>query len=105
MDKVKKEGTNLVAVLVSHGFGAGWFTWNIGIPECLTDPAIVRLVLDGAPTERIEAAAEANWPKGYWGGASGLQVHWVPEGSQYRISEYDGAEGIHLASEEAWQVA
>ena len=44
MNKLIVDGK--VAVLISPGFGAGWYTWNYDYPEILFDPAIVKLVME-----------------------------------------------------------
>lgn len=102
MKKVIKDGK--VAVLVSHGYGAGWYSWAYDT-DCLFDPDIVQLVLDGADTETILQCAETKWPDRYWGGADELTVHWIPEGTQFRIGEYDGAESIEYSSDVQWIIA
>ena len=30
----------------------------------------------------------------YCGGASNLEIEWIPEGTQFRIDEYDGSETL-----------
>lgn len=103
MDKVVRDG--MVAVLVSPGFGAGWYTWNKEIPEVLFDPTLVDLVLNGAESVELVAYADLKYPEAYTGGAEQLIVRWVPEGAQFRIDEYDGAESLVLASDEKWFTA
>lgn len=98
MEKYKNE-EGKVAVLVSHGFGAGWWTWNSDNQECLFDPEIVKMVLDERPEKEIEATAQKKWPDGYWGGADGLSVHWLEEGEQFTIEEYDGSESLRCADD------
>jgi len=102
MKKVIKDGK--VAVLVSHGYGAGWYSWTTNA-DCLFDPDIVQLVLDGAGSETIMQCAQTKWPDDYWGGAQGLIVHWILEGTQFRIDEYDGAESIEYNSDAQWIIA
>jgi hypothetical protein len=41
----------------------------------------------------------------YTGGASDLKVVWVPQGSQFRIEEYDGSESLKLKDSEDWITA
>ena len=102
MNKVIKDGK--VAVLVSHGYGAGWSSWACDI-NCLFDPDIVQLVLDRASAETILQCACEKWPDNYWGGVDGLTVQWIPEGTQFRINEYDGAESIEYNSDVKWIIA
>ena len=108
MEKVIRNGE--VAVLVSPGFGAGWYTWNLEHPECLFDPDIVEAVLAKKSTDDIIALAEAKWGTGnddyfYAGGARSLTVEWVPIGTRFQIDEYDGSEGIEIADDQVWIVA
>ena len=41
----------------------------------------------------------------YDGGASDLEIRWVPVGSRFRINEYDGSESVVLFEEENWLIA
>jgi hypothetical protein len=102
MNCVKRNGQ--VAVLVSHGFGAGWSTWNPAYPEMLYDPDVVELLEAPRPmfpSEQEEAicallARLGRYPDAYFGGADGLRVHWVPSKARFRIDEYDGSESLVL---------
>ena len=95
----------LTAVLVAPGFGAGWSTWNSDIPELLFDPEIAKLVDDGASVEEIEKLAAEKYPNAYLGGAEDLVVEWVPVGTQFRITEYDGSESIEFKDVIRWMSA
>lgn len=97
MEKVVKDGK--VAVIVSPGFGAGWYSWNTDFPELLFHPKIVELVLENRHEEITEelihnvlGISEEIYVGFY--GVSALKVVWVPEGTAFRIDEYDGAEGL-----------
>lgn len=103
MDKIVRDG--MVAVLVSPGFGAGWYTWNKEMPEVLFDPTLVDLLLSGADTADIQAYADLKYPDAYTGGLEDLIVMWVPEGAKFRIDEYDGSESLILESQEVWMTA
>lgn len=103
MQKVVRDGR--VAVLVSPGFGAGWFTWNRQCPECLFDPDMVAWVEGGKEGPMPDLEAKYGWEYFYDGGADDLVVRWVSEGTQFRIDEYDGSESLIVASEEIWQTA
>jgi hypothetical protein len=83
-----------VAVLVSPGYGAGWYSWNTDTPECLFDPDCVISVLNDASNENIVNIANSKWQDGYWYGARDLTVVWVKKGTKFRISEYDGFESF-----------
>jgi hypothetical protein len=93
-DEIKKlRHDGKVAVLVSPGFGAGWFSWNKEIPACLFDPDIIAAIVDGKRDEATRIAY-AKWPGGSWGGIDGLEVQWLREGTRFIIDEYDGSEQI-----------
>lgn len=94
--KVIRDGK--VAVLVSHGFGAGWSTWsNCHEQEevCLFHPAFVAWVEGGKKGDIEEIATKITGDEYFsCGGADGLTIHWLPVGQQFRIDEYDGAETL-----------
>lgn len=104
-DKVVRDGK--VAVLVSPGFGAGWYTWNLDHPELLFLPHVVEMVLNGDSHYDIESYVNSVYGEDeiYTGGAGDLTIKWVPQGEQFRIEEYDGSESLVLASQEKWLTA
>jgi hypothetical protein len=53
----------------------------------------------------IEAYCELVYPGAYTGGASDLEVMWIPAGSQFLVEEYDGSESVVLMDEMKWIVA
>lgn len=85
-----------VAVLVSPGFGAGWYTWNMAHPQgeqCLFDPEIVQMVLEGKDPYKIGQFAEKKYGDDFCtDGVRTLRVHWVEQGKKFYVSEYDGGE-------------
>ena len=93
-----------VAVLYSPGFGAGWYTWNTGVPEIIFDPAIVSLVLEDKWSE-LETYVGVKYPEIYTGGMKDLAIAWVEEGTLFKITEYDGSEGIELKENNDWMIA
>lgn len=103
MNKIICDGK--VAVLVSSGYGAGWSTWNtVHSDSLLFDPDIVQMVLDRAPVLDSDGAREiADFAESryndeentvYTGGADGLVVEWIPVGTRFMITEYDGHETV-----------
>jgi hypothetical protein len=109
MEKLIRNGC--VAVLVSHGYGAGWYTWESD-EAMLFDPVLAEMLESGDYIEegesylnKIETVAKDRYPEAYLGGLDGLAVHWVPEGVRFRIEEYDGAESIRLESGYSWITA
>lgn len=106
MEKLIKNG--YVAVLVSRGYGAGWYSWE-GDEAMLFDPVLAEILesedyLEGH-TDKLEEVAKQRYPIAYLGGLDGLSVHWVPEGVRFRIEEYDGAESLRLESSYNWITA
>lgn len=90
-----------IGVVVSPRYGAGWSTWNAEIEEFLClDALIVDAVLKKdweAVLKRIEAVHPNVGV--YDGGLENCVVEWVPEGSLFRIDEYDGFETVVLFDE------
>lgn len=103
-----------VAILFSPGFGAGWYTWH-GVDALLRDPEVVHLVecRSRAPeeerqyyTEKIVEYCENTYGTDYYyGGADDLDIEWIELGDKFRITEYDGSEGIEYLTESRWMEA
>lgn len=102
MNKLVRDG--MVAVLYSPGFGAGWYTWNYQSPEILFDPAIVKLV-EQEKFDELQTYVELKYPEIYKGGIMELEIEWIPEGTLFKVNEYDGAETIELKENNDWIVA
>ena len=98
MEKIVRDGK--VAVAVSYGFGAGWSTWADVDPM---DARFNQLFLDGKHDEAAALCDELEL--GYSGGARDVEIVWVPVGTEFRITEYDGAEGIEYKDETDWWMA
>ncbi len=103
MNKLIRDGK--VAVLISPGYGAGWYTWNTEHPECLYDPEIVKIVLGEAKGDISEIADNKFGDDFTAYGSDQLVVVWVPVGSRFRIDEYDGSESLILEEDENWLTA
>jgi hypothetical protein len=41
----------------------------------------------------------------YFGGAEDLQIMWLPVGTRFRITEYDGYEDVEVPEEVNWMIA
>ena len=111
MEKVIKD--NKVAVLYSPGYGAGWSTWN-DKPELVFDPVIVNMLLDAEDRpeqseedleDRIMVYLTLKYNDCYFGGVDTLTIKWVPIGSQFRITEYDGSETVEIRDSLNWLTA
>jgi hypothetical protein len=102
MEKVIKDGR--VAVIYSPDYGAGWYTWNTEHQDMLFDPTVVMFVESG-DLDKVEAYATLKWPEAYIGGIRDLKVEWIPEGTAFKINEYDGNESIEIRDGNQWIVA
>jgi hypothetical protein len=101
MNKVIRDGK--VAVLISYGFGAGFYTWGAPL-EAIFDPKLIELV----ESEDFDGAVkyvETTYPDVYTGGVEDLEVVWVDEGEEFTIEEYDGNESIQFKNETQWITA
>jgi hypothetical protein len=102
MEKVIKDG--YVAVVYSPGFGAGWYTWNQEYPALIFDPTIVKYVEEG-DLDNLRAYVGIKFPEVYVSNFNDLTVKWLPEGTEFRINEYDGNESVVLKQDEQWFIA
>ena len=101
MKKVIRNG--MVGVLVSPRHGAGFSTW--GYPtEAIFDPHLIYLV-ETRKEDEILKYCETKWPDQYSGGVEDLVVRWIPEGSEFVIQEYDGAESLMFKTDFNWITA
>jgi len=72
----------------------------------LFDPEIVELIeQEKSPQEIADFALQKYGENFYPGGADGLYVYWVPQGSEFLINEYNGSEDLQLKEEMSWTVA
>lgn len=96
------------AVLVSHGFGAGWSTFNQ--MELAYDKRVIELwekyhehqFVNGVDEEIIKAITDMGYEEPYLGGFFSCGIHWVSIGRACRIVEYDGNETLEFADEIKW---
>ena len=95
MEKIVRDGK--VAVAVSYGYGAGWSTWNSVNPM---DARFNQLFLDGKHTEASDLCEELEL--GYASGGRDVEIEWVPVGTKFVISEYDGSESLDTIDEFEW---
>lgn len=101
MKKVIRNGK--VGVLVSPGFGGGFFTW--GAPEdAIFDPFLIDLIENEKYQDAVDYV-EKTYEDAFTGGVQDLVIQWIPEGSKFIINEYDGSESIQLLDETDWITA
>lgn len=99
-----------VAVLVSPGYGAGYSTNQLfNSDECVFDPFVVELVSKPGWYKKPDNLKVLSlYLENEYGeyfiteGIEDLVVKWVPEGTKFRIAEYDGAEYIEVLHEIDW---
>ena len=112
MNRYEKDGN--VAVLISPGYGAGWSTWADDNEKhlLLFDPAIVEIVLEhqnDVDKKEMEAKIANIFAlksyASYMGGVHDLEINWIPKGTLFQITEYDGNECIVLKEDNDWIVA
>ena len=101
MEKVIKDGK--VAVLVSHGYGGGFYTWGAPV-EAIFDPILVDLI-EHQNTLKAIKYVKKTYPDAYEGGVGQLDIEWIPEGSKFIINEYDGSESLQLMDDTNWITA
>ncbi len=96
MEKVVRNGK--VAILISDGFGIGWYSYHREHQQLLFHPKLVEMVEQGKSSQINE-----NWVKEnlnleniYCGGASTLQIHWLPIGTAFIVKERDGEEYLEI---------
>jgi len=101
MKKLIKD--NAVAVVFSPGYGAGWYSWNNSEygPELVFDPMIANMILHNKKEEFATYMA-VRYPEAYSPGFDDLAVRWIPVGTKFRITEYDGNEEIEFFNDVEW---
>ena len=98
------------AIAYSPGYGAGFSSWNENIKP--HDPKLITAILEWGMIEDIQedeiivdidkefltrAVEEAGqWTKDFYGGCEVIHIAFLPKGTVFRISEYDGYEGIEI---------
>lgn len=103
MKKVIRDGK--VAVIYSPGYGAGWSTWSVP-EEGIFHPELVEAIERGASEDEIvELSKKPFGDENYYGGAHRLCIEWIPVGTAFRITEYDGSEGIEYLGETSYYIA
>jgi hypothetical protein len=106
-NKLIRDGN--VAIIYSPGFGAGWSTWNLEYTEygqdLIFDPGLADLISNGSSQEQIEAYVILRWPDVYTGGLEQVVVEWIPIGTEFKITEYDGSESLGFRDSGEWITA
>jgi hypothetical protein len=95
-EKLVRDGK--VAVLLTGDYGAGWSTWNRNHPGLLFDQDIVLRILENNRPAALKIAEE-KYPGGYFSAVNTIEVAWIPQGQQFFVHEYDGAESLKFKQE------
>lgn len=97
MDKVVRDGK--VAVLVSHGFGAGWSTWAdddqreaMLFHPRLVEAAEKEMSVGDVDLILADLFGADNAPD--TGGWRKIRIQWLPVGERFFVNEYRGSEDI-----------
>ena len=117
MEKYIKDGQ--VAILVSYGFGSGWSTWND--KKLAYDRRAVEFFLEHEKDKdymhrlssyKSKESKEAKelfkswgYENVYFGGFENIEICWLPIGTTFVISEYDGAESVEIIGSFDWTTA
>ena len=101
MKKLERNGK--IAILYSPEYGAGWSTWN-NHEELIFNTQIVQAVLDGH-TEEAGKIALKLFPGCCTLGHENLRVMWIPKGTKFRITEFDGNESVEIKNEVDYLIA
>lgn len=121
-NKVKlyyNEDHTAYAVLISPGWGSGWFTANPEYPEIAYDARVVEWYLAHDSPEYwanvgfLKTSSDAyletrkffdnlGYTDLYFGGFKTGMLRWVPVDAIWRIEEYDGAERIEYLDLREW---
>jgi hypothetical protein len=124
-NKLYKEDTREVAVVYSPGFGGGWSTWNEYVDPADARVAVALIAQVGKLTVepyRLFLSADDEFhgnvvihrTQGFTSAFSfdehpyhgnDLAILWTPEGTQYDITEYDGAESVEYIGHKVYRTA
>lgn len=97
----------MAKILYSPGYGAGWSTWGGPKEFLMKDPTLIEMAERGADRAEVQAYINSNFPDEniYTGGWDDIRIANLPDGTLFRITEYDGSEHIETADKMDWSVA
>lgn len=88
----------MAKILISPHHGAGWSTWaDDSVRDfMLKDPTLISMAERKAPQQEVDDYVEAQHPDDniYTGGWRDIEVVELPDGTLFRVDEYDGFETI-----------
>jgi hypothetical protein len=95
-----------VAVVISGGYGGGWASFEDDAERdlMLFHPRLVVAVED-KDDEAVLKWIRTHIPDHYYAAANTsprLSIEWVPQGEEFIIQEYDGAETVRVKTHMGW---
>ncbi len=104
INRIVRDG--LVAVICSDAYGAGWYSHH-GMYTLLFDPEIVAMIESNASPEHIHDYCLRSYTDFHVGYSRHVELRltWVPVGTEFRISEYDGFEHVVYRSADEYHTA
>jgi hypothetical protein len=92
-----------VAVVFAGRHGIGWYSQDLNNPEIVFDPNIVQHI-ESQEFSRLKVYMELRYPHVYISDdlLQNLEIMWLPEGTEFKIDEYDGLEHIVLRKKVVW---
>jgi hypothetical protein len=108
-EKVIRNG--MVAVLYSPGYGGAWSSWQHEdkISEFVTfDRRLVEAAECGASDNEVGTMLEEIFGTEFYISTSGwsdIKIQWLPIGTRFEITQYDGSESIRVFDDSEYYVA
>ena len=110
-DSNRKIKDGHVAVLISPNYGAGWSSWASGDEHTeflLFDPGLVSLAERKDTEKEVQEYCKTVFGSDFYtylGGWSSIEIVWVPVGTYFEVTEYDGYEELQYKERPNWHVA
>jgi len=95
----KRIVNGMVGVITSNSYGSGWaFSDGEFNPARAFCPALVDALTKMASYKDVREAFERSFPDSYESSPTPLTLTltWIPQGTQFRVVNYDGVEGVIL---------
>ena len=102
-EKLERDG--LIAVLYSPEYGG---TWSYGVEALAFDKEIIELVLLDDIYGAVKLAIEKykdEYDNYAFTAEYYLRVEWIPKGTRFKITEYDGSESVEIIGPDYGYVA
>lgn len=90
------------AVAISPGYGAGLTSWNRDLSPMLPELVLLAFARNGTERNTLLGLVHKRVPNFCDLGLSDIEIEWLPVGTWFEITEYDGAESINT-KEFPWQ--